>query len=836
MYYLSTLIDNRKYHILPLNLQDSVAKEKMLFSFVLEKHKNSKKMLFSIAEDALLVCHGGYESDKSINWKDLSIELENDLLTLTVSANEDSGIKNEPFVPMDNEYIVYENQRFNIQIPANYSNSEIRVLLRAVFHDSIVFEGNFIIHLAPKNQIYDLVMDFGSEASQVAIHRRGELNNIFVRNNLVEDFLEYYPELFGKGIHQQTTDDKELYKSMFFLKKDNSVFNPTLEPGVHKENELLNLLTDRSNINWLTQNTFLIPNLKLAHLGGYNFELGFESKETNIFNAKSDNINDLILSIQEGVLSYFCQTLLKKIKRMSEAEQGNPKYLVIRLLIPNVFEQAKVSRMVRSLYENLYKLQEQADFYFLKGFEVNTISESDASFLGFKSTEEDKSIKGKKTELSDGKNYLIIDIGKGTTDFSILNINKDNHQLSSLYRSGFIGAGNVISYAFVDSIFASIFGKGSKERRQKIWESSLSETTDLSEKIKFMDVIETIKRNYSPTLQTQWKTLADLIPNEIAEVKNILENGDKVGVLNAIVTALQEVIKKQGSIKDEHNIINYYVQNFVDEIVQEVINSGQLLENPISKIIVTGRGFLFKGLRQEVENKFKIDTILTEEPKKICLQGAFSNDRINYDSNLVGYPEPHIFFTDPKSGEKMKKIVIGEQTIEFSLFNPLLDTVDSYLKKYPLFNKLKEQFQRMKEDINPVLGEIDEFVENHDEFADNSKSIQTPESVVQVILKRSDKELFFLRGKYIQNFNRHASTICISGINYKKHDIDSTEVNIFFNGEGFLIRSKNKCSTLGIEPYLFRDNHMVFKTLYPFVTENNPQNIYIKELIDDDDF
>ncbi len=57
--------------------------------------------------------------------------------------------------------------------------------------------------------------------------------------------------------------------------------------------------------------------------------------------------------------------------------------------------------------------------------------------------------------LSNGEMALVIDCGKGTTDISIL-MADDNENYSSFFRTGFAGAGNVLTYGFVEDFLTLV--------------------------------------------------------------------------------------------------------------------------------------------------------------------------------------------------------------------------------------------------------------------------------------------------------------------------------------------------------------------------------------------
>src|SRR6185436_6130846 len=77
--------------------------------------------------------------------------------------------------------------------------------------------------------------------------------------------------------------------------------------------------------------------------------------------------------------------------------------------------------------------------------EYETISESDAAFMGYQQTH------AADVQITNGEMALVIDCGKGTTDISIL-LADDNENYSSFFRTGFAGAGNVLSYGFAEDL------------------------------------------------------------------------------------------------------------------------------------------------------------------------------------------------------------------------------------------------------------------------------------------------------------------------------------------------------------------------------------------------
>ena len=96
--------------------------------------------------------------------------------------------------------------------------------------------------------------------------------------------------------------------------------------------------------------------------------------------------------------------------------------------------------------------------------------------------------------LAPGDRCLTIDIGKGTTDFSITK-KIDANKATSLFRSGFVGAGNAVSYAIFDNCIEQMVGKSKKKeviKRVLDAEPALLFDLDIScRKIPFINMLHT---------------------------------------------------------------------------------------------------------------------------------------------------------------------------------------------------------------------------------------------------------------------------------------------------------------------------------------------------------
>lgn len=782
--------------------------------FVIQRETHEPLNLFSFSIHTRLLARSGYDHDLYLDWSSFQIESTPTELKITIKSAKEPVLKIAETLPQTAEFnIKLKNSEVLFNIESTTQTNVVNVLLAIEIDAKIIIQGAFVLHIAPKAQIFDVAMDFGSEASQVVTYRRSSPHHILTRINLVNILLEYfYQNLKDKPLHQQT-EDTELYRSAFFIKKEGSVFDLHSQPGINNEKEFLNLLTNRNEIDSLSLSHFLVSNLKLAHLGAYNFTVHFDSPQSNAFEAKNKDFIDTISKLQQAVVNYILQAVLKKLRESNREKR--PIYLVVKLLVPNVFDQPKVARLVNGTIEGLDKIAEKYPDYLLSGKEVSTISESDASFLGFKRLKDKETIQNNQSFFTAGKRYLTIDAGKGTIDFSILELNKTDFQLSSLYRSGFIGAGNVISYAFIDTIFTEIFGEDTTERQQALYNICLSSKAGLADKIRFNELVEDLKKNYKHKANhAKYKSLEQLIPTELQDIRReYQQKPDAAGLLEQISKAIEIVIQKQGSIKDEFQIIFDTITKMVSRIANEVYQTGYYTDILIDKIILTGRGFKFELLVEEIQKEFKKPTVTTEELKKICLLGAFSGEKINFDSNLVGSPNIYqLLGNNPK--EPVKEMDLGINLPKLNI---------------PIYDRFRNNIQDIYKNIKLWNLNFETELEGEDVFAQNT--IQTNPSNKDY--KYTPEEKFFLEGTYFDNFNANAKTVSVCGLDYKNHTINAKRINICFTGDEFLIRSSQSASPLAVYPIFFQQNAFVFQTLFPFLDVTNIKEITVKVLKDD---
>lgn len=302
----------------------------------------------------------------------------------------------------------------------------------------------------------------------------------------------------------------------------------------------------------------------------------------------------------------------------------NIKATSVLVLVPNIYSQDNIDELLYNLNQlNNLAINNQENCRMRYDFRV--ISESDAAFLGVKTVAADKIsndtiLQRINDDVDDEKQkdaYLIIDSGKGTTDFSIINYNPGdtNSSISSYKRGGIAGAGGAIDYVFTRIVARQIYNNSSKD--PKCDKAVFVE--------RFMEVISKLP----PTTQDKAMRLI-----ELAKKKYDVENGTIPTVCNCFPDAIIEPIMDESTITDiKYQIIsskesewNTFEKNDWDEtsltpveeidkneiasvcnmIAKETIDNifgktDEHITNRIDFVLMTGRSFLFKPLQSAFE-------------------------------------------------------------------------------------------------------------------------------------------------------------------------------------------------------------------------------------------
>lgn len=513
---------------------------------------------------------------------------------------------------------------------SEYCEIKIRIILK---QDKGQASSLICLHLVPKRSYYTMVLDFGSEASQSLLEnedaQQKPLNNICIAKTSLTEWKKY-ENLRDEAFHQWA-DDKYLFKSMFYVKDKEPQFLSRLE-----DDDLFN--NDKSS--------YLMPNLKIALLDHADECLNYYQKIVSCF-------------IRNGVA------------RIIEKHDIGSEHLGIQLnlLIPNVMSMKLVDKMIARLligfktrYESIY-----AQIH----FEITAYSESDTSFAGYVLKHQQVN-----ERLQKDCTYLIVDGGKGTTDFSIMQI-KSLNKYESLYRDGFVGAGNAITYALFDHLCAMIIGSTETARRRELMQQLLfGELNDQAGRRKLLDTLEKIKAAYSNKgdMKSEQRCRAlheefvnkynDLTASGLAEYLNrhLGSYGDKYGIIHAtchnicamLIASLQR--NRISSSRKERMLKKKFGRDYEPS------------EICFDQVILAGRAFKFVPLREELghilkdvwgcdESEIMYNAI---DAKRLCLYGAIDRLFVNYNCGMSGIPGIATAFAKDDNHRSLFDRILGE--------------------------------------------------------------------------------------------------------------------------------------------------------------------------------
>lgn len=649
------------------------------------------------------------------------------------------------------------------------------------------FSGFHRVKYVSPARLFDVAIDFGSESSQMTICSHD--SEYLVRTPMVDCLKNHFYHAATEEVHQEETS--ELYKTLFFLKKEDASFDPMAAPGADPS-ELLPLITRVSETDRLQDSSRLISNLKLAHLGAYSFEIAFRSHYQGV---PAKNINDMMEEVHQKIINSFLHVALKEIEK--QLPPDTVFYIRLKLLVPNVISQKSVSRLIRGTNTFLDTLRGNAG---LRAFQTLTVSESDASFLGYWSENKPD---GASNNRSESTRFIIIDMGKGTTDFSVISSDED-FQVTSEYRSGFVGAGNVITYAFIETLITLIFGKNENKKRKAIKKLLMNDAAVA--RLELLGLVERLKANYG---KDGCRRIEELTFSN--EIQGILRSGDIETIddrqLRKFVT---EILDKQPSIQDEFGYIEEAVVELCNRIVESLtlfVSGGYSIERKQKvKLILTGRSFLFQPLYHRIKSVFHklfgtaIEIIPLDDPndktrlKKICLQGTFSNTVLNYSSGLIGIPlaANRSYITPPAlmsdTGAGSRRGLINGWLFDWMGLTPPSEWAES-----------------------PIPG-------------DEGTQTEKKENLAGSNLRK------MALGSYsmTQEFKPERDTIFISGVHYEFDTGIGNEFRLYFDGEQIYARTRNQRVELRVSPSFSRNQRFVFETLFPYNTHSKEEDIVVQ--------
>lgn len=614
--------------------------------------------LFRIPIDVNIISEYG-KIDKSFFFEDKdkpSIHKKNGIeslqkIVITNEVGEKLKIKKNEY---ENYYEYYVNDSvFDGNIFFNIYIDEKMVSLSGSIH---------IIRPSILDKVLNINVDLGSDATQLTYftaHSGTDRSNV----NIIECFKKAYNNRNYYELQPPQNKDPLFIQQekgqSYFYKTGNITFqdNGNIRQPITNSTSFINYLNisaagkneQNNNINDILaiENNYnkKLINIKLMYAYsdvlanfmnelGYHYKLGTEDKVVT----EQDNLKQILFNIYKQIIK-------TSIAGIRQNKNNRSKYCSVLLLVPNIYNQQNIDGL-------LYELNKMNKTVRGVKYDFRVISESDSAFVGIKEirgrgaqeTILDILVKNIK-EPKQKDMFLIIDAGKGTTDYSLIKYStgderQANNEMVSVERDGIVGAGGAIDYVFARILARQIYrhindindavklnnsAENHVDNTDKIdCQVDINEFTDRFMKMieelppldqdRMMHLVEVLKKEYDAhngkTAQLYScfadnsakgiiATLCDKnFNNDFETIKNT--HGWKyVSSWNWDTRSFVEVEDKD---KDE---INWVCNEIATSIVDNKIfasNKDKKITNQIDFVIFNGRSFMFEPLKNAFES------------------------------------------------------------------------------------------------------------------------------------------------------------------------------------------------------------------------------------------
>lgn len=727
-----------------------------------------KKVLFQ--EDGGEIGLGISNIEYDDNQKLLSINLDEN------ATATDGGIKENTLL----QDYVSDSLRFNyIGV-----TDAVKISVKFIFGKD---ERMVNFYLAPPSQIRDAVIDSGSEATQIALFERKRDGKISINDiiPILDDTLvhfkisdeEYAPTDFIQAETEEDVYDSSLFKSKFFVKKEvnkTDISSQTLLPN-REIDSVLKMLMTSGQLEDMRNTHIQLYNMKIASFGGVELP---KIKRNGLLHPITVVGRDHFY--YRKYLNVFLYEILTRFcDEDADEDRSIPKVLSLYVLMPNVYTPQKAQEVLDYIRKDLAKIIEQNNSFKERviGFNVTSISESDASLVGAISLSTGQFDKGR---------YLIMDAGKGTLDFSMTE-KDENGKLKNIMKSGIVGASAAIGYGFmldllqaylkereikVDNIKEFIFSHilGRKDTGRSLGGGDLCHLNNL------MEAVDAYKIRYE-TLDEK-----SSLVNE-----NLVEDGQFM--IESFILWIKEC---------QHKISIPYTNAIVETIVLYSIlkiATSVGIDASIDYVVFAGRGFLYKDLKTKMLDALKSHYNKIQE-KTFLSAGEATNNK-----NVC------LFITR----------AINEGAYNYQLLP----------KPYGLDNGIVERIQNIENE-----GHISQVGNQKESLIDRIRNIFT---LNQDAIGQNKYSLEATDNDFTQGYSFEAAPnkyLVIGGAFYHLAANAPRDGNarIFHSNGKILIRYQdvNRVDVLNEIPNLATG--LAFPSLFPFCATRNSRDIYIPNI------
>lgn len=759
--------------------------------------------------------------DKDGNVLHVSLEFEEINIPIIQDHNRIRGVK-QNIVPQNaDDQFVYDDDDMNLSWRVDGSNMNLLLTKQGLpnsaleihFKLKIAARNNsqkFIVYIAPQNKIADVVLDFGSESTQLAVYPRGEEMTINAIVNLFDSIKQSKEGNLAcdKDYYQFDESDNNLYRSNFFVKKEISK-DQIKDSFIPKplDNPILKVFTTMQEIQDCKDNFMVLPNIKLSGYGGLTLPQVEITTNQHHRNFQSPHqVGDKYF--YRATISLFVNQALEVVK------QKCINYVSLHILMPNVYRQKDIVSILKCLYIDIKNILKDKDNESIKGFDVTAVSESDASIIGVCEYLHSLHVPG----TPNYGNYLILDAGKGTLDFSLLKYGFDNNHMytyKNIWRSGIIGAGNSITYAYFlallhqyldlkycgdlnecdklkNFIYYNILGN--LNNRDEI----ILTSGDTAYLLNMMMAVDNYKIHVSdPSIeakdQNSYKSDGHNLGKKTANLDEIH--------LDTFVSWLQGCVNVARNSRLELTHPEY-VENMINELVNETITKIKVMltgrKEKIDYVIFSGRAFKEIQFKEKMkESLFEIDNEMQEieflrnnqavSMKNICLLGATALRLGEYNRKIMSEP----ILLKPKANN------INHVRKDDNMISAIVKWVTG------LFTNLRDRILNTKKD--PSVDCVQKERENvsFNEFFDRYLSSESQFEGNKFPLKGLQWDV---SANGVDRVNLGGEILSIIGV--------AGQTKVFFDGEDYIWCSNNNCGRF-TNPINMATSEFFYSSFFP---------------------
>lgn len=455
--------------------------------------------------------------------------------------------------------IDFNDNNFNKKIKVSFSfGGKTQALILCICHNSY---------------ISDVVLDCGAESTQYLRYDRATEDEQKIGEdnigNIYEKMVNYYRVNDFQGrLEQKNKETDKLFQSIYF-------YNPTPRPNLEPCVKLQNPVENEQQILYV-QTTTDEAWTKLCH--DKQFKVLPQIKTNKDIREHNDYY------FLRTVICQYARAIFNTIQQDFENTKS-VRFVVLNILIPYMFNSHNTQKLHTELTKDIETVIK--DFEKIRAVELHFIYESDAPAMGaIKLMEQDE-----RSHAFEG-NYLLLDAGKSTLDFSIIQYHNNNFICK--YRSGIPGAGNALTYAYMCSLIKSyIKDKTTDSDIQNYIYNNILKEADKKDIYDLYQAVEEFKRR----------------PNgQNGQQCQQAQPGDKE------IIKLTKHIKSINEIKGDDKAYIYidryikYISHKVAEEVKTRIGSDGC---KIDKVIFAGRAFKCKAFEEGMGKCLKQHKLLS---------------------------------------------------------------------------------------------------------------------------------------------------------------------------------------------------------------------------------